>query len=218
MRCIHSFLPSNLAGYKSNNSCSDTTHKVARKGRLGAESRFGTESIKPALEAGRTKPRSDPIERQCEVVCFTTAFLLMHVQGNQNVPVCLEEKQCCRRTEQRKQLARKVPDPSAASRRKTHRGRLFTATACETVAGSSGATRQAAGTFNGNSIESTLCVRESHQGLSLVLKRACSEVNVAHQQASLRLRWCECDARRRQKSSSLVAQWSSFASIWSLHA
>ena len=108
MRCIHSFLPSNLAGYKSNNSCSDTTHKVARKGRLGAESRFGTESIKPALEAGRTKPRSDPIERQCEVVCFATAFLLMHVQGNQIAPVCLEEKQCCRRAEQRTQLAREV--------------------------------------------------------------------------------------------------------------
>jgi hypothetical protein len=154
----------------------------------------------------------------CDARPVRNNFLRMQPQGNQNTHICLEEKRRCAGTEQRKQLARKVPDPSAASRRKTHRGRLFTATACETVAGSSGATRQAAGTFNGNSIESTLCVRESHQGLSLVLKRACSEVNVAHQQASLRLRWCECDARRRQKSSSLVAQWSSFASIWSLHA
>ena len=195
MRCIHSFLPSNLAGYKSNNSCSDTTHKVARKGRLGAESRFGTESMKPALEAGRAKPRSDPYERQREVVCFATAFLLMHVQGNQNVPVCLEEKQCCAGTEQRKQLAREVPDPSAATRRRTHRGRLFTATACETVTGSSGAVLRAAGTFHGNSIESTLCVRDSQRGLSLVLKRACSEANASHHKASLRLRWCECDAR-----------------------
>jgi hypothetical protein len=119
----------------------------------------------------------------------------MHVQGNQNVPVCLEEKQCCAATEQRKQLAREVPDPSAASRRKTHRGRLFTATACETVTGSSGAVSHAVGTFHGNSIESTLCVRKSHRGLSLVLKHASSEVNASHQKASLRLRWCEWDAR-----------------------
>ncbi|MEA2263119.1 MAG: hypothetical protein QOJ51_5944, partial [Acidobacteriaceae bacterium] len=32
----------------------------------------------------------------------------MHVQGNQNVLVCLEEKQCCTKTEQLSQLARKV--------------------------------------------------------------------------------------------------------------
>ena len=93
----------------------------------------------------------------------------MHVQGNQIVPVCLEEKQCCAGTEQRKQLAREVPYPSAATRRKTHRGRLFTATACERVTASSDAVLAAARTFHGNSIESTLCVRESAAGsLSLV--------------------------------------------------
>ena len=119
----------------------------------------------------------------------------MHVQGNQNVPVCLEEKQCCAGTEQRKQLAREVPDPSAASRRRTHRVRLYTATACEPVTGSSGAVLRAAGTFHGNSIESTLGVRESRQDPALVLKRACFEANASYHKASLRLRWCECDAR-----------------------
>jgi hypothetical protein len=195
MRCIHSFLPSNLAGYKSNNSCSNTTHKVARKGRLGAESRFGTESINPLSKPEERNLAATHRNGSAKWFVLQQLFLLMHVQGNQNVPVCLEEKQCCAGTEQRKQLARKVPDPSAATRRVTHRGRLFTATACETVTGSSGAVLKAAGTFHGNSIEGTLCLCESQQGPSLVLKRACSQTNVSHHKASLRLRWCGWDAR-----------------------
>jgi hypothetical protein len=67
---------------------------------------------------------------------FATTFLLMHVQGNQKPFVCLELKQHCRTTEQRKQLAHKVPHPLAATATATHRGRLYTARAWEAVTGS----------------------------------------------------------------------------------
>ena len=60
----------------------------------------------------------------------------MHVQGNQKLLVCLEEKQSCRRTEQRKQLAHEVPDQLAANATGIHRGRLYTARAWEAVTGS----------------------------------------------------------------------------------
>jgi hypothetical protein len=83
---------------------------------------------KPALEAERVKPRSRPWNASTTAL-FVTAFLLMHVQGNQKLLVCLEEKQSCRRTEQRKQLAHEVPDRSAANATGTHRGRLYTARA-----------------------------------------------------------------------------------------
>src|ERR1700684_2644277 len=67
---------------------------------------------------------------------FATVFLLMHVQGNQKLLVCLEEKRCCAMTEQRKQLAHKVPHQFAANATGTHRGRLYTARAWEAVTGS----------------------------------------------------------------------------------
>src|ERR1700722_2124497 len=67
---------------------------------------------------------------------FATVFLLMHVQGNQNLLVCLEEKQCCLTTEQRKQLAHEVLHRLAANATGTHRGRLYTARAWEAVTGS----------------------------------------------------------------------------------
>ena len=70
---------------------------------------------KPALEAERVKPRSRPLARQCNMRLFATAPLLMHFQGNQKPLVCLEKKRHCRRTEQRKQLAHKVPHPCAAT-------------------------------------------------------------------------------------------------------
>src|SRR5271163_2365520 len=83
---------------------------------------------KPALEAERVKPRSRPWYATTTAL-FATAFLLMHVQGNQKLLVCLEEKQSCCRTEQRKQLAHEVPDQLAANATGTHRGRLYTARA-----------------------------------------------------------------------------------------
>jgi hypothetical protein len=67
---------------------------------------------------------------------FATVFLLMHVQGNQKLLVCLEEKRCCPMTEQRKQLAHEVPHQLAANATGTHRGRLYTARAWEAVTGS----------------------------------------------------------------------------------
>jgi hypothetical protein len=67
---------------------------------------------------------------------FATVFLLMHVQGNQKLLVCLEEKQCCAMTEQRKQLAHEVPYPLAANATGVHRGRLYAARAWEAVTGS----------------------------------------------------------------------------------
>jgi hypothetical protein len=67
---------------------------------------------------------------------FATTFLLMHVQGNQKPLVCLELKQHCRTTEQRKQLAQKVPHQLAANATATHRGRLYTARAWGAVTGS----------------------------------------------------------------------------------
>jgi hypothetical protein len=63
---------------------------------------------------------------------FRAAFSLMQVQGNQIASVCLEQKQSCMRTEQRSQLARKVPHRLCAGLRKTRRGRLCTASARRT--------------------------------------------------------------------------------------
>jgi hypothetical protein len=128
MRCIHSFLPSNLAGYKSNNSCSAITHTDAQKRAAHGCIPIRTVLEKPALAAERVKPRSRPWNASTTAL-FVTAFLLMHVQGNQKLLVCLEEKQSCRRTEQRKQLAHEVPDQLAANATGTHRGRLYTARA-----------------------------------------------------------------------------------------
>ena len=163
MRCIHSFLPSNLSGYKSNNSCSASTHTDAQKGRLTVASQSRTVLEKPALEAERVKPRSRPWHATTTAL-FATAFLLMHVQGNQKLLVCLEEKQRCRRTEQRKQLAHEVPHQLAATATWTHRGRLYTARAWEAVTGSFVPGSGCAGTFQGNSRESTRYVLESHYG------------------------------------------------------
>jgi hypothetical protein len=107
VRCIHSFLPSNLIGYKCNNSCSNTTHMMP-KARLAREAQFG--SVKQRNPLSKLK-HSSPVAgslQQCSVRFFATAFLLMHVQGNQIAPVCLEEKRRCSRAEQRTQLAREV--------------------------------------------------------------------------------------------------------------
>ncbi len=164
MRCIHSFLPSNLAGYKSNNSCSASTHTDARKGRLTVAFQSRTVLEKPALEAERVKPHSRLFARECNMRLFATALLLMHVQGNQKLLGCLEEKQRCRRTEQRKQLAHKVPHQLAANATGTHRGRLYTARAWDAVTGSFMLDAGWAGTFQGNSRESTQFVLESHHG------------------------------------------------------
>ena len=103
---------------------------------------------------------------------FATAFLLMHVQGNQKPLVCLEEKQRCLRTEQRKQLAQKVPDQFAANATGTHRGRLYAARAWEAVTGSFTLGQGWAGTFPGNSRESTQYVLESHHGEACAVELA----------------------------------------------
>src|ERR1700733_8262053 len=86
---------------------------------------------------------------------FATAFLLMHVQGNQKLLVCLEEKQSRLRTEQRKQLAHEVPDQFATNAIGTHRGRLYTERAWEAVTGAFALSARCAGTFQDNSSEST---------------------------------------------------------------
>ena len=63
---------------------------------------------------------------------FRAVFSLMQVQGNQIASFCLEQKQSCMRTEQRSQLARKVPHGLCANLRATRRGRLCTARARRT--------------------------------------------------------------------------------------
>ena len=158
---------------------------------------------------------------------FATTFLLMQVQGNQNPLVCLELKLHCRTTEQRKQLAQKVPHPSGANATATHRGRLYTARAwisCDSLclapfmrlsltkaayavwsgaacrkSGSESVTGSfawlgCAGTFQGNSRESTRYVLKSHRTRYSCLRRV--EVNMLN----------------------LMFQWSSIASIRSAHA
>ncbi len=67
------------------------------------------------------------LELRYEVPYFATVFLPMHVQGNQNVPICLEEKQRCARTEQRKQLAHEVLLPFNGNAAMTRRGSLYQA-------------------------------------------------------------------------------------------
>src|ERR1700679_1293429 len=99
MRCIQSFLPSNLAGYKSNNSCTASTQYDAHRAACG---------VLPDSELYQRNPLSMLKRRYLEASCntpwrsvsFATALLLVHVQGNQNVPACLEQKHGCTRTEQ----------------------------------------------------------------------------------------------------------------------
>jgi hypothetical protein len=127
-------------------------------------SQSGTVLEKPALEAERIKPRSKALERQCNMRVFATVFLLMHVQGNQKLLVCLEEKRCSLMTEQRTQLAHEVPHQLAANATGTHRGRLYTARGLGSSDGFILLTARSAGTFQGNSMESTQYVRKSHHG------------------------------------------------------
>jgi hypothetical protein len=51
----------------------------------------------------------------------------MHVQGNQIVSVCLEQKQHCRGIEQQRQLAHEVRTEPTQTETVTGRGRLWTA-------------------------------------------------------------------------------------------
>jgi hypothetical protein len=74
----------------------------------------------------------------CDARPVRNNFLRMQPQGNQNTHICLEEKRRCAGTEQRKQLARKVPDQLHSNATQTHRDRLYPARACETVKGSFG--------------------------------------------------------------------------------
>jgi hypothetical protein len=105
---------------------------MPKNGRFTVASQSRTVLEKPALEAERVKPPAGlgtPLQHAliCNMRLFATALLLMHVQGNQKPLVCLEEKRNCCRTEQRKQLAHKVPDRFDANATATHRGRLYTA-------------------------------------------------------------------------------------------
>ena len=77
----------------------------------------------------------------CDARPVRSNFLRMQPQGNQNTHVCLEEKRRCAGTEQRKQLARKVPDQLDGNATQTHRDRLYPARACETVKGSFGSAK-----------------------------------------------------------------------------
>ena len=77
----------------------------------------------------------------CDARPVRNNFLRMQPQGNQNTHICLEEKRRCAGTEQRKQLARKVPDQLDGNATQTHRDRLYPARACETVKGSFGSAK-----------------------------------------------------------------------------
>jgi hypothetical protein len=74
-------------------------------------------------------------------------FLLMQPQGNQNTHVCLEEKRCCAGTEQRKQLARKVPDQLDSNATETHRDRLYSGRSLSNSEGFTWLGKSRAGTF-----------------------------------------------------------------------
>jgi hypothetical protein len=88
MRCIHSFLSSNLAGYTSNNSCRMNYTVWCPEREACAHSQSGTELHALQLE---TKNLAAGYAQQREGFSFQR-FLPTHVQGNQNVPLCLEEK------------------------------------------------------------------------------------------------------------------------------
>jgi hypothetical protein len=96
-------------------------------GGMPSESRFGTATEGPAPETQRSNAAQQACGQRYQVRYFATLFLLMHVQGNQNVPICLEEKQCCTWIEQRKQLAREVPPAFDANATETRHGSLYTA-------------------------------------------------------------------------------------------
>jgi hypothetical protein len=131
MRRIQSFLPSNLAGYKSNNSCSASTHYDAQRTARGVipESELTREN--PLSKWPQRTPRSRSWHDSARFVVFATALLPVHVQGNQNVLVCLEKKRYCVKTEQCSQLAHVVRVTFDTNSPATHRDRLYTATACE---------------------------------------------------------------------------------------
>lgn len=71
----------------------------------------------------------------------------MQPQGNQNTHVCLEEKRRCAGTEQRKQLARKVPDQLDSNATQTHRDRLYPGKSLRNSEGFIWLEKSAAGTF-----------------------------------------------------------------------
>jgi hypothetical protein len=62
----------------------------------------------PAYNADSRCPRRVFARHSRPIAFFITSALPAHVQGNQNIPLCLEEKQSCVAIEQRSQLAREV--------------------------------------------------------------------------------------------------------------
>lgn len=126
-------------------------------------------------------------ERRYDVRYFATVIPLMHVQGNQNVPICLEEKQFCTKTEQHKQLAREVLSAFDAAAAQTRRGRLLHGMSLRGVSSIVWRSERTAGTFSGNSTESTRGAIKTHDVL-----RACNHFSVKRplEKTSILLRWC----------------------------
>ena len=87
----------------------------------------------------------------------------MQPQGNQNTHLCLEQKRCCAATEQRKQLARKVPDQLDRNATHTHRDRLYPGKSLRNSEGFIWLKKKVAGTFQGNSSESTQYAGKSRE-------------------------------------------------------
>jgi hypothetical protein len=95
----------------------------------------------------------------------------MQPQGNQNTHVCLEQKQCCAATEQRKQLARKVPDQLDRNATPTHRDRLYPGTSLRNSEGFIWLKKNLTGTLQGNSSESTQRAGISREPFSCMGRR-----------------------------------------------
>jgi hypothetical protein len=70
-------------------------------GGVPGNSQAGTLTDQPTVNADARSLAVDVCTKALVFVLFATALLPVHVQGNQNVLVCLEQKQCCSRTEQR---------------------------------------------------------------------------------------------------------------------
>jgi hypothetical protein len=184
MRRIQSFLPSNLAGYKSNNSCSASTQYDARNGRLAEDSQTGTLIGELTVKADARIVAVDVCTTAFVFVLLATALLPVHVQGNQNVLVCLEEKQCCVITEQRSQLAHKVLHEYDMNGTQTRRGRLLHGKRVRSSDRFFSPGEPAAGTFEGISTKSTLDVLKSTQGRAPLTAAARSTANAVFREAS----------------------------------
>jgi hypothetical protein len=148
---------------------------------------------------------------------FATVFPLMHVQGNQNVPICLEEKQFCTETEQRKQLAREVLPAFDANAAETRRGRLLHGMSLRSSSSIVWRKERTAGTFSGNSTESTQGALETHDQL-----RACSRDHHFQREATAAKNIYPVTVvlmgQRLPHCPSISFPRSPIASLWSVHA